>query len=126
MKSIFKHSVIFILLAAFVMQLFSNTIIYATFLIHQDYIAENLCIDKDIKESTCEGKCHLKEELKKSNQEKEKPLMSFNDKQEIVFCSCDQSSFDQNLVFEEKNLPCVYLMSFSQPHLHQLFVPPRV
>ena len=125
MNSIFKHTAIFILLAAFLMQLFSNTIIYATFLMQQDYIAKNLCIDKDVKESTCEGKCQLKEELSKNSENNEKPLMTTNEKQEIVFCSCDKINSIEYIVMESRVLPTTYRFSHSLPHLSQLYIPPR-
>jgi hypothetical protein len=32
----------------------------------KDYIAKNLCINKDVPESTCDGKCFLNDQLKKS------------------------------------------------------------
>jgi hypothetical protein len=37
------------------------------YLWNKDYIAKNLCINRDKPKSCCKGKCHLVKELKKSN-----------------------------------------------------------
>lgn len=45
--------------------------------IHQDYFAKVLCVNKDKPEMHCNGKCHLKKEIKKStgeNSNEQKPL----------------------------------------------------
>ncbi len=46
--------------------------IYIVFKLNQKYIAENLCVEKDIEDSTCNGCCQLKQKLietKKNEQE---------------------------------------------------------
>lgn len=35
--------------------------------LNKEYIAKNLCVNRDKPKSCCEGKCHLKKELAKSN-----------------------------------------------------------
>ena len=40
---------------------------YFNYLLNKEYIAKNLCVNKDKPESHCEGKCHLVKELKKVN-----------------------------------------------------------
>lgn len=37
--------------------------------VNQDYIAEFLCINKDKPELECNGKCHLKKELQKTQED---------------------------------------------------------
>lgn len=57
-----------ILLSSVIMLLaIQNTLVYTSFKWNQDYIAQFLCIEKDIQESTCQGSCHLKTELDKVN-----------------------------------------------------------
>jgi len=44
------------------------------FKLNQNYIAQNLCVQKEIEDNTCQGCCHLKKELtKQSNQETNLP-----------------------------------------------------
>ena len=45
--------------------------ILVEFKLNQTYIAKELCEDKEIKESTCNGKCHLVKKLTK-NESKDK------------------------------------------------------
>ena len=44
---------------------------YIEYAVFKDYIAKNLCINKDKPKSCCEGKCHLKKQIEKSNEAKE-------------------------------------------------------
>lgn len=37
----------------------------ANYVINYDYIVEELCEQKDIKDNTCQGKCHLTKEIQK-------------------------------------------------------------
>jgi hypothetical protein len=45
------------------------------YVVNQDYIAEFLCINKDKPELECNGKCHLKKELQKTQEDTQQ---SFN------------------------------------------------
>jgi len=38
------------------------------YLINKDYIAKNLCVNKDKPKSCCKGKCYMVKQLKKTNQ----------------------------------------------------------
>lgn len=48
------------------------------YLINQDYIAKNLCVNKDVPKSCCKGKCHLVKQLNKTNNEPEKAAKNTN------------------------------------------------
>lgn len=37
------------------------------YLIHKEYIAKNLCVNRDKPKSCCHGKCHMVKKLKKAN-----------------------------------------------------------
>lgn len=37
------------------------------YLIHKDYTAKNLCVNRSKPKSYCHGKCHLEKQLKKAN-----------------------------------------------------------
>lgn len=47
---------------------------FIEYAIHQDYIAEFLCINKEKPEMQCNGKCHLYKEVEKQQQEAPTPL----------------------------------------------------
>ena len=46
-----------------------DTITFFAFKLNQDFIANELCINKEKPELNCHGKCHLNNELKKNNNE---------------------------------------------------------
>ena len=48
---------------------FSQLVVVGKFLYNQDFIAANLCENIDKPELQCNGKCHLKKELKKDTEE---------------------------------------------------------
>jgi len=41
---------------------------YLEYAVFKDYIAKNLCINRDKPKSCCQGKCHLKNQIEKSNE----------------------------------------------------------
>jgi len=55
------------------MQNFSKLIIVANFEMNKEYIAKNLCVQKDVKDNCCQGSCHLKTELEADENTKELP-----------------------------------------------------
>lgn len=47
----------------FVINVLLPSIIYVNFKVNQEFIAANLCVEKEIEESTCNGNCQLKKSL---------------------------------------------------------------
>lgn len=41
---------------------------YIEYAVFKDYIAKNLCINRDKPKSCCQGKCHLKKQIEKSSE----------------------------------------------------------
>lgn len=54
----------------FALNIFYASYVWVDFKLNQEFIANNLCVEKDIEESTCEGNCHLKKELQKVEENK--------------------------------------------------------
>jgi len=69
-KKIFVFGFVFLYFLAMLRPL----IPLANYLINQDYIAEFLCINKDLPEMQCNGKCQLAIKIEEQNQEKQKNL----------------------------------------------------
>jgi len=57
-----------IIIAVLTQQMFLNTFVVIDFIINQDFIALNLCVQKDNQQG-CNGKCQLTKTLKENNQE---------------------------------------------------------
>ena len=54
-------------LSILVFYLFRPVLPFVEYAINKDYIAKNLCINKDKPKSCCKGKCYLKKQLAKTN-----------------------------------------------------------
>ncbi|AEV31525.1 hypothetical protein [Owenweeksia hongkongensis] len=63
----------FILCAVLAFPWVSKVAITADFVIHQDYIAKNLCENRDKPEMECGGKCVLMQKLKLTENEQDEP-----------------------------------------------------
>lgn len=56
-----------LLVPVFMLQMSMNTIIYFQFKTNQAYVAKELCTNRFDAKSTCNGKCYLKSQLKKTD-----------------------------------------------------------
>lgn len=68
-----RLTAIFLVLIFLVSQL-STVWIIVDFKVHQEFIAEVLCINKDEPTVLCSGKCYLNEELKKAEEKQQQDL----------------------------------------------------
>lgn len=59
----------YLLLVLFSIQTFETALISLNFTINQDYFA-SICTNKDKPEMECNGKCHLKKQIKQHEEEK--------------------------------------------------------
>lgn len=57
-----------IVLVLFLLPQFSNTILWVNYELNKKAITEEFCVNKEKPELKCNGKCHLAEQLTKSNQ----------------------------------------------------------
>jgi len=77
-------------------------LVYVNFYINQDYIAENLCENKDEPILQCNGQCHLAKELaKEDKKEKKEHNQKFEDRT-VYFFSPIEDFTELNPVFFEK------------------------
>ena len=53
-------------LTLYLTSVFSSLLPYIEYLVNYNYIANELCVNKDNPEMHCNGKCHLKKELEKT------------------------------------------------------------
>lgn len=97
-----------VLILSVILPVFSKVTIFIHFKIKQDYIAKTLCINKDIPNSTCKGRCHLKKKLEKQDEQEEKQLTKsqLEKFQKITFVAINVSSFN----FFKKE-PTAFLLS---------------
>jgi len=98
------------------------------YLINKDYIAKNLCVNKDKPKSCCKGKCHLIKQLNKANsqQENEKKelpkRLQFKQLQDFIICKGYES-----LIPDHASL-ILFSWFFRKSELHpdKVYIPPEV
>jgi hypothetical protein len=117
----------FLMAILILLQPFSSLWVYVSFKINQSQIAKTLCVQKEIKNNTCKGKCQLKKRLANAEKETEKQLPS-NQKQKlesVCFISTKHLylnySFEINSVKKYSYIPDFYKASFSL----NIFHPPQ-
>lgn len=81
MKKLFAY----LLLTGFVIQSFSQLWVMASFYIDQDYISENLCINRFEAVPICKGQCFLVKELKENEKKQEQQLPDLKQKEIQLF-----------------------------------------
>ena len=64
-----KKLVAIVALLGIMLQTFSQVVIMADYYVHKDYIAKNLCENRDKPMMHCDGKCCLKKKLAKQGKE---------------------------------------------------------
>ena len=94
----------------------------------KDYIAENLCENREEPKSCCEGKCHLQKQLEKNSEtgestpkDKTKKGQNKNEVKEFLFALTAPLTSVQKRI-EYRYYP--YQWSPSNV-LHSIFVPPK-
>lgn len=89
-----KQLIAFILILLIVLQPFCGLWVYTSFKINQEYIAETLCVKKEIKGNCCQGRCYLKTKLAQSEKEEQKNIpQGYKLKAEVLYYF-SQTSFD--------------------------------
>ncbi len=68
-----RVSLAFLFVTSLLIQIFNKQVVVLHFQLNQSEIAKTLCVRKELKGNTCQGKCHLKKELNKldSNEKKQ-------------------------------------------------------
>jgi hypothetical protein len=113
----------YIFFLTLVLHTFSQVMIIGQFAINQEFIAAELCENKDEPELECNGKCYLAKELKKDEERKHDDQVS---KVEVLlFCESKIVSVDSIPVFHvDKSENSVYLNRLSEGHYNDVFHPP--
>lgn len=120
MKNLFASILIFSILSF----QFSELLVYVSFKINQDYIAKNLCIEKDTENSTCKGCCQLKKKVSEQQEQKNQFPQNQTEKQNINFCN---HSFQYAIILNphSKVLLLKPQKQYSFSYLHSIFHPPE-
>jgi hypothetical protein len=100
-------------------------IIFVSFKLNQDYIAKNLCVEKDVEGSTCKGCCQLKKKLnEQQEQKKELPPLPDN-KQNINLFTATFRCIIQRME-SKKLIHFEYINNYAFSINHPVFHPPKL
>ena len=101
---------------------------YVEYLVRKDFIIENFCINRNKKEMKCNGKCHLKEQVKKEASQpldKNEPVPLQNDRNEGIDYLIGQKLTDKPHQFQ-KLLRTIYSMDYTFQYIPTIFHPPML
>ena len=70
-----------------VLQTFYSGVILTNYMVNKDFIAKNLCENRDKPMMHCNGKCHLRKQLAEQQKKENAPVQSLKEKLELQFFS---------------------------------------
>jgi hypothetical protein len=108
-------------------QFFGQVWIIVTFKVNQEYIAKNLCVQRDVKNNCCQGYCQLKKQLAEKDKREQRQLpRNSSEKNIFSFFICDElSSYKFITAIKEHNFDN-YLCFFSSSLKCVIFHPPKM
>lgn len=119
-----KYAISYILILSFFSFQFSETLVFISFKINQDYIAKNLCVEKDVEDSTCKGCCQLKKKLENQKDQKDQLPPTQNSKYNVDFFAQDINRISLFLPLLEIT-KSAFVIQFYNLFEFQVFHPPR-
>ncbi len=117
----------YLLLGAFLLHSTSRMIVYFNYWSNQEFIAQNLCENRDEPVMECNGKCHLKKELDKDDDRKQQ-----DQKQQVevlLFVSENKIKSFEYQLFDfptEKTYYTCYNKQIPEGFLNKIFQPPTI
>lgn len=115
----------YLLLGAFLLHSTSRMIVYFNYWANQEFIAQNLCENRDEPVMECNGKCHLKKELDKDDDRKQQ-----DQKQQVevlLFVSQNEIKSFEYQLFDfpvEKSYYTCYNKQIPEGVSNKIFQPP--
>ena len=116
-----------ILLIAFLVQTGSRYLVMLDFELNQDYIAKNLCENRNKPCCHCNGKCYLKKQLNKADKETSNGTTSQKNQEDVLFFAEEKNTV--NLPFTEAIITNHFPRNYSFAHQNlyvSVFHPPQI
>ena len=106
---------------------FGNVVIYLTFKVNQDEISKTLCVKKEVKNNTCNGKCYLAKQLKKAAEKEKQESSNVKEKQELVYTqTASNYNFTPIITIEKTRMMVSRYCEKSKSVAVSIFHPPLV
>ncbi|MCP3927843.1 MAG: hypothetical protein GY705_01945 [Bacteroidetes bacterium] len=106
----------------------SDVVVFLSFKVNQDFIAEFLCVNKFEPEVMCSGKCFLNDQLDKSREkEQEIPYSVSENKQSLVYFTEFENPLSDINILSAFSKVLFYKNPFlDKDNLSGIFRPPKV
>ena len=117
-----------VLIVIFGFMLVKPAIPFLEYLARKDYIIENFCINRNKKAMKCDGKCHLKEQVRKEVSQPlddNTPVPPPNERNEGTDYLMGQKLTDKPHQFQ-KLLRTIYSMDYTFQYIPTIFHPPML
>ncbi|WP_051295995.1 hypothetical protein [Eisenibacter elegans] len=124
-----KQATTIILALLIFLQPFSKIWIVVSFKFNQESIAKTLCVKKEIKNNTCQGKCYLKKQLDKADEKEQKQApTNQKEKYEVLYCYFSKPyDFIKYADIYLSKLNAAYDNSFhTSSYIKDIFRPPKL
>ncbi len=121
-----KKIAILFLVTAVLLQCSMKVAIVAYYQINKDYIASNLCVNKEKPKMQCNGKCYLSKKIKAQEDQEQKLPSVLKGLDEItLFCSHYTISFSPVIHVISNLLNQKYILKYYNSPLVGIFQPPQ-
>jgi hypothetical protein len=87
-----KYLFVIFAVSGILLQNINKIIVLLEFEMNQEYIAKNLCVEKDVEDNCCQGSCHLKEKLEEEDK-KDKDSGNTKENKEVQIFFQNDSAF---------------------------------
>jgi len=125
MKGLIVAGFLLLVMAAY---LFIPVIPVFEYLINRNYIANNLCVNKDKPKSCCKGKCYMMKQLQKANKHKENSPRNTNNRFQLK--ELNEFLVIKTIAYAEKSVSQKYFVYFVFTYCYwaysAIFVPPEL
>jgi len=118
-----RQVAILLLITIILIQSSINFAIVFYYHLNKDYIAANLCENKDNANIECNGKCYLNKKIKEHQQPMPSVLKEIN--KIILYCSFDTFVFLNVSYFIKKVVHGMYFIHFYKSSFLNIFQPPK-
>jgi hypothetical protein len=122
-----KDFLIGIFIFLLIPNLYVDSVVFVAFKIQQDYIVNNLCVQKDEVVNTCNGSCVLSNQLKEAEANQENSEYPANSKTRITldYIAFESSSSINTFQMVKKRISVYDELAIHQTILGEVFHPPQ-
>ncbi len=120
-----RKFLVFILILSVAIQSFSKLPLWIELKMNQDYIAKNLCVQKEVEDNCCQGSCHLKEKMEEDDKNQETQTGNFKNLKEIQLFHETKNPIQLINPISRITVYCIFQNNNLTSYSSELFHPPN-